>query len=109
MNEKSFVLETESHDRGMAWKALSALAFGALLGVLVSVPYDQLFGFYAPLRAALQSLVATASITCLAVNGTRLTLETLRLPQPALEQRTGEWTMEIERFRGNLNSACGVF
>ena len=42
-------------------KALSALMFGALWGVLVGVPLDELFGLSTPLYSALQSLVATVT------------------------------------------------
>jgi ABC-type nitrate/sulfonate/bicarbonate transport system permease component len=40
-------------------KALSAVMFGALLGILVGVPLDELLGLSTPLYTALQSLVAT--------------------------------------------------
>jgi hypothetical protein len=45
--------------RSFRLKALSALMFGALLGVLVGVRLDELLGLSTPLYAALQSLVAT--------------------------------------------------
>ena len=45
--------------RSFALKALSALMFGVLLGILVGVPLDELLGLSAPLYSALQSLVAT--------------------------------------------------
>ena len=48
-------------------KALSALMFGALLGVLVGVPLDELLGLSTPLYSALQSLVATFTFAGLVV------------------------------------------
>jgi hypothetical protein len=45
--------------RDFRLKALSALMFGALLGILVGVPLDELLGLSTPLYSALQSLVAT--------------------------------------------------
>jgi len=47
-------------------KALSAVMFGALLGVLVGVPLDELLGLSAPLYSVLQSLVATFTFVGLA-------------------------------------------
>ena len=47
-------------------KALSALMFGALLGILVGVPLDELLGLSTPLYSALQSLVATCTFVGLA-------------------------------------------
>jgi hypothetical protein len=47
-------------------KALSALMFGALLGVLVGVPLDELLGLSTSLYSALQSLVATCTFVGLA-------------------------------------------
>jgi hypothetical protein len=40
-------------------KALSALLLGALLGILVGVPLDELLGLSSPLYSAVQSVVAT--------------------------------------------------
>jgi ethanolamine utilization microcompartment shell protein EutL len=53
--------------RAFALKAASALMLGALLGILVAVPYDEMLGLSTPLYSALQSLVATATfarLTC---------------------------------------------
>jgi hypothetical protein len=47
-------------------KALSALMFGALLGILVGVPLDELLGLSTPLYSVLQSLVATFTFLGLA-------------------------------------------
>ena len=47
-------------------KALSAVMFGALLGILVGVPLDELLGLSTPLYSALQSLVATFTFVGLA-------------------------------------------
>ncbi len=47
--------------RTFVLKALSALMFGALLGILVTVPHDQLLGLSTPLYSVLQSLVATVT------------------------------------------------
>jgi hypothetical protein len=40
--------------------AVAALAVGAILGTLVAVPYDQVFGLSAPLCTALRSSITTA-------------------------------------------------
>ena len=45
--------------RSFGLKALSALLLGALLGILVGVPLDDLLGLSTSLYSALQSLVAT--------------------------------------------------
>ena len=45
--------------RSFRLKAIGALIFGALLGILVGVPLDELLGLSTPLYSALQSLVAT--------------------------------------------------
>jgi hypothetical protein len=50
----------QTQDEGLIWNALVALATGALLGVLVSVPYDRVFGLSEPLCATMQSLVTMA-------------------------------------------------
>ena len=47
-------------------KALSALMLGALLGMLVGVPLDELLGLSTPLYSVLQSLVATITFVGLA-------------------------------------------
>ena len=39
--------------------AIGALAVGTMLGALVAVPYDQVFGLSASLCTALRSLIAT--------------------------------------------------
>lgn len=58
----------ESTERGMAWKAARALAIGALLGVLVGIPYSRLFGLAPSICEILRSLAITAAFTSLAVN-----------------------------------------
>jgi hypothetical protein len=47
-------------------KALSALMFGVLLGIVVGVPLDQVLGLSSSLYSALQSLVATVTFVGLA-------------------------------------------
>jgi hypothetical protein len=42
---------------------MCALAVGAILGALVTVPYDQVFGLSEPLCTALRSSIATAILT----------------------------------------------
>jgi hypothetical protein len=39
---------------------MGALVVGTMLGALVAVPYDQVFGLSAPLCTALRSSIATA-------------------------------------------------
>jgi len=40
------------------WRVLTALGIGALLGVLVAVPYDQLIGLSGPTCTLLRSVVS---------------------------------------------------
>lgn len=68
----------------MIWNILSALAIGALTGVLVGMPYGQWFGFSTPLSGVLQSLVATIAFTSLTSSRrTELDLRIRELPQIA--------------------------
>ena len=46
------------------WPSLVALATGVLLGVLAGMRYDVLFGLPEPACAVLQSLVLTATWSC---------------------------------------------
>ncbi len=81
-------LPTESNGRRVMWNALSALAIGALLGVLVAVPYDRLFGLSAPLYTVLKSLIATATLVSVrAMDRAGLTFETDRLPRDGESRR----------------------
>ena len=52
--------------RTLTLKALSALMFGALLGIIVGVPLDEMLGLSTSLYSALQSLVATVTFVGLA-------------------------------------------
>jgi hypothetical protein len=52
--------------RAFALKALSALMMGALLGILMGVPHEEMLGLSTPLYSALQSLVATVTFVGLA-------------------------------------------
>ena len=47
--------------RTFALKALSALWMGALLGILMGVPHDEMLGLSVPLYSALRSLVSTVT------------------------------------------------
>jgi hypothetical protein len=58
----------ESKEWGVAWKAARALAIGALLGLLVGIPYNRLFGLSPSICDVLRSLATTAAFTSLAVN-----------------------------------------
>lgn len=53
--------------RAFALKALSALMMGALLGILMGVPHEEMLGLSTPLSSALQSLVATVTFVGLAI------------------------------------------
>jgi hypothetical protein len=119
MREEMTATRTDLTGHEMLWKALAALAIGALLGALVAVPYDRWLGFSTPLCTVLQSLVATASMTSLAANQTRLTLETRGLPRQVPEPvpsrcevegraRMGHWMTEIQRHLGNLKRVLDV-
>jgi hypothetical protein len=54
--------------RAYALKALSALMMGAMLGILMGVPHEEMLGLSTPLYSALQSLVATATFVGLTTN-----------------------------------------
>ena len=47
-------------DGRMIGEAMSALAVGALLGVLVAAPYDRIFGISQPFYTVLQAAMGTA-------------------------------------------------
>lgn len=47
--------------RAFTLKALSALMTGAMLGILMGVPHEEMLGFSTPLYSALQSLVSTVT------------------------------------------------
>lgn len=47
--------------RAFALKALSALMMGAMLGILMGMPHEEMLGLSVPLYSALQSLVSTAT------------------------------------------------
>ena len=49
-------------------KALSALMLGVMLGILMSVPHEQILGLSTPLYSALQSLVAIVTFVGLAAD-----------------------------------------
>jgi hypothetical protein len=49
-------------------KALSALMMGVMLGILMGVPQEEIFGLSTPLYSALQSLVATVTFVGLAAD-----------------------------------------
>jgi hypothetical protein len=56
---------------------IGALVIGVMLGTLVAVPYDQVFGFSAPLCTALRSSIATAVLVGIrAADGVELTFVT---------------------------------
>ena len=54
--------------RAFALKALSALMMGAMLGILMGIPHEEMLGLSVPLYSALQSLVSTATFVGLTTN-----------------------------------------
>ena len=65
----------------LAQSAMRALAIGAILGTLVAVPYDQVFGLSAPLCTALRSSIATALLAGVkAMDSAELAFVPHRLP-----------------------------
>jgi hypothetical protein len=81
MYEAIVLLQTESSEHRVIWNTLGALAIGALLGVLVAVPYDRLFGLSVPLYTVLRSLIATATLVSVrAMDRAELTFKADRLP-----------------------------
>jgi len=66
-----------SSTRRLTQSAIGALVIGTMLGALVAVPYDQVFGFSAPLCTALRSSIATAILAGIrATDGTELAFVT---------------------------------
>jgi len=63
MNEFLRVRIDELPGSTMLWNASTYLATGALLGVLVGIPYDRLLGLSPSLCTILQSVMATAAFT----------------------------------------------
>jgi hypothetical protein len=77
----------KSNVRWLAQSAMCALAVGAILGTLVAVPYDQLFGLSAPLCTALRSSIATAILAGVrATDGSELTFVNPRAASPPEKQ-----------------------
>ena len=60
MREKKYAHVNDCGEGGAGWHVLVALGIGALLGVLVAVPYDQLIGLSEPTCAFLRSVVSVA-------------------------------------------------
>jgi VIT1/CCC1 family predicted Fe2+/Mn2+ transporter len=65
MKKETFAISTPSSRRRTLAKTLVAVALGALIGVLVGAPYDQVFGLSTPLCTVLRSLVSTAAFASL--------------------------------------------
>jgi hypothetical protein len=83
-----------STERGMGWKAVWAVAVGVLLGLLVGVPYNRLFGLSPSICDVLRSLATTAAFTSLAVNRIDdLPAETYRRLDARTEQVKAEMAM----------------
>jgi hypothetical protein len=60
-----------SHSGELIWKALTALALGALLGALAALPYDQLLGLSSETCTVLRSGVAILVLTGLNASSAR--------------------------------------
>jgi hypothetical protein len=66
MEETTNVQQARSADQSIVWDAWVAPAIGALLAVLVCVPYDQVFDFSTALCAGLKYTASVAVFaTCL--------------------------------------------
>ena len=65
MKKETLAISTPSSCRRALAKTLVAVALGALIGVLVGAPYDQVFGLSTPLCTVLQSLVSTVAFASL--------------------------------------------
>jgi hypothetical protein len=60
MRKHKFTHMNNRSEGETVWRILIALGIGALLGVLVAVPYDQLIGLSEPTCALLRSVVSVA-------------------------------------------------
>lgn len=60
MSKTKFVRTSNCSEGGMVWNVLIALGTGALLGVLVAVPYDQVIGLSESTCTILRSAVSVA-------------------------------------------------
>ena len=78
-----------NHDEGeTVWRVLIALGIGALLGVLVAVPYDQLIGLSGPTCTLLRSVVSVAVLGGLNVGRLR---DLVSQASEALERTPGSF------------------
>jgi hypothetical protein len=59
--------EDSMQSGGVLWRAVAALAIGALLGALAGMRYDLVFGLSEPLCVIVQSAVFTAAWTSIGV------------------------------------------
>jgi hypothetical protein len=60
MSKTKFVRTNNRGEGVMVWNVLIALGIGALLGVLVAVPYDRVIGLSEPTCTILRSVVSVA-------------------------------------------------
>ena len=60
MRKLKFTQTNNLDEAKTVWHVLIALGIGALLGVLVAVPYDQLIGLSGPTCTLLRSVVSVA-------------------------------------------------
>jgi hypothetical protein len=93
-----------NHGEGeTVWHVLIALGIGALLGVLVAVPYDQLIGLSGPTCTILRSVVSVAVLGGLNIGRLRDLVhrasETLeRAPGSFLSKTLWEHELPFERL-----------
>jgi hypothetical protein len=66
MQEMTNVRQAKSADQSIVWDALIVSAIGALLAVLVSVPYDQVLGLSTALCIGLKCTASVAVFNSLA-------------------------------------------
>jgi hypothetical protein len=71
MSKTKFVRTSNCNEGGMVWNVLIALGIGALLGVLVAVPYDRVIGFSEPTCIILRSAVSVAVLGSLSAGRLR--------------------------------------
>jgi hypothetical protein len=72
MKETTNVQQAQSAGQSTVWNALIAVAIGALLAVLVCVPYDQVFGLSTGLCAGLR-YTASVAVFATGLSSGRLT------------------------------------
>ena len=104
MSKTKFVRTNNRSEDVMVWNVLIALGIGALLGVLVAVPYDRVIGLSEPTCTILRSVVSVAVLGGLNIGRFRdLTYRANETP----ERAPGSFFWP--RYLRNINRPLRVF